>query len=85
MLEVEGVERAVAADVAGGQEQGVDAELVHPRHHRRGFGEAVLLVAAHLHCDPGGRDRAVPDRAAVRCERVAQDVDDAVSGHRGSA
>ncbi len=51
VLLVERVERAVVADVAGGQQQRVDAELVHALDHHLGLTEAVFGIAPDLHRD----------------------------------
>ncbi len=49
VLEVVRVERAVAADVAGGENDGRDPELVEAVDERARLGEAVVGVAAHRH------------------------------------
>ena len=75
MLLVERIQRSVVADVTGGEQQRVDAELVHALDHDLGLTEAVFGIAPDLHRDIRSTERAVPHRLAIGREPVAQVVD----------
>ena len=86
VLEVVRIERAVTPDVAGGEQHGGDAELVHAvDHDPRARRSCRRGRAAPSRCDAGRLERAVPDREPVGRERRCRGCRRSAAGRQRSS